>query len=607
MEQVRDEMCANQASPLDERSVIRDRRPRTRKLITRYWAEAVVIVIWLLLWAPRLSGPIDLRWDGGVYYMLGTSLATGRGYRILSEPGSPEALQYPPLLPAVVALHQRFLGTSDPKVVAPWLRISYATLFLAYALAALALAKKYLPPRFAVLAATLCLLQILTVFLSDLLFAELPFALVSVVFALFIFDRPSTSHPWLREVASFALAAAGFLLRTIGVVFLATWVLEALTRHRWRLAIGRGMLALVPVVAWQVHVASVRGSYEYAHPAYEYQRASYQYYNVSYVENILLSDPFRPELGRLDARGLMRRLTTNLPSLAAAIGEAVSTRAGYWHAFLKDAQHHLGSTSLIPRFVRFIPIFAMTVIVLMGLLILVRRRVWLMAFIVLGSIGLVWVTPWPGQFTRYLMPLSPFLAVCGVLPLASTVNTSLRMRQRWMITFARVFLASALVLALTAEGYALLQAFRKRNENEAIVIPQTGDKGYRLFYHDDSWQAWEEAADWISTHARSDAIVATTAPHFFYLRTGRLAVLPPMEPDPVRARHLLEGVPVSYVLVDDLQFLDLSRRYARPAVKKDPMSWQLVHSIHLRDRPWWIKPPDFLYGTQIYQRVSDQR
>src|SRR5437773_4426185 len=102
-----------------------------------------------------------------------------------------------------------------------------------------------------------------------------------------------------------------------------------------------------------------------------------------------------------------------------------------------------------------------------------------MAFIVLGSIGLVWVTPWPGQFTRYLMPLSPFLAVCAVLPLASTVNIPLRMRQRWVITFARVFLASILVLAFAAEGYALLKAFRKRNKKEAVVIPQTGGTGYR--------------------------------------------------------------------------------------------------------------------------------
>src|SRR5262249_10548875 len=157
-------------------------------------------------------------------------------------------------------------------------------------------------------------------------------------------------------------------------------------------------------------------------------------------------------------------------------------------------------------------------------------RAWLMVFVVLGSIGLAWITPWPGQFTRYLMPLSPFLAICAVLPL-STVETSLRIRQPWVITFTRVVLACILVLAFAAEGYALLKAFGERNKREAIVIPRTGGTGDRLFYHDGSWQAWEEAAAWIAVHAPPDAVVATTVPHFFYLRAGRRAVLPPMEPD----------------------------------------------------------------------------
>src|SRR6266403_2326873 len=127
------------------------------KKMSRYWGEAVVVALALLLWVPRLSGPIDLRWDAGVYYVLGTSLATGQGYRILSEPGSPEALQYPPLLPAVVALCQRALGSTDPSVVGPWLRILYAAVFLVYASAALALARRYLSAGFAVVAVALSL------------------------------------------------------------------------------------------------------------------------------------------------------------------------------------------------------------------------------------------------------------------------------------------------------------------------------------------------------------------------------------------------------------------------------------------------------------------
>ena len=264
----------------------------------------MVFVIAFSLWAPRLSGPIDLRWDASVYYVLGTSLATGQGYRILSEPGSPEALQYPPLLPAIVAVFQRVMGSTDPDVVAPWLRTLYAVIFLAYALAVLALAKRYLRPLFAVTAVALTLLQPNTIWLSDLLYTEIPFALISVLFVLVAVDGPFSSRPWLREAASFVLAAAGFLLRTAGVALLAAWVLEALVRRNWRLTLMRGFLALLPIIAWQTHVVRVSHSYEYAHPAYAYQRAPYLMYNVGYAENIGLFDPSHPGWQHLQLSGL---------------------------------------------------------------------------------------------------------------------------------------------------------------------------------------------------------------------------------------------------------------------------------------------------------------
>ena len=172
-------------------------RPEKSKLaaaLGRFWPEVFVVALVLILWAPRLSGPIDLRWDAGVYYVLGTSLATGHGYRITSEPGWPEAVQYPPLLPAIVAMYQRALGSQDPAIVAPWLRISYAVLFVLYGLSVLVLARRFLQPIWALAATAICLLHMWTIFLSDLLFAEIPFALVSVVFALLVMDLLDRSN-----------------------------------------------------------------------------------------------------------------------------------------------------------------------------------------------------------------------------------------------------------------------------------------------------------------------------------------------------------------------------------------------------------------------------
>lgn len=562
---------------------------RLRRIITRRWDVAAVLALAVVLWLPRLSGPIDLRYDAGVYYLLGSSLASGQGYRIPSEPGSPEALQYPPLLPGIVAAYQAALGTSDPAVVAPWLRRSYAFLFLGYALAVLALAKRFLGRGLAVATATLCLLHHQSIFLSDLLFAELPFAVVAVAFALLAGKVPQSSRSWLREAGCFALATVGFLLRTAGLALLAAWVLEALTRRCWAVALTRGAVALIPVVAWQAYVTHVRGSDEYAHPAYEYQRASYQYYNVSYTENALLVDPFRPELGRLNAGTIASRLTTNLPNLIEAFGQAVSTSRAQWEQVLSRPQDKLLGRRLIPRGIVLLPIFCFAALVIWGFYLLISRKIWLMVLLLLGSVALVWTTPWPAQFLRYLAPLIVFLDLCFILAWSSLRGLLRAPRLGRLGILARAALVGVLVLAFTMETYTALRLFRVRQLPDGIVFDPGKAAPYRLFAHDETWRTWEKAVHWIDTNAPRDAIVVTTAPHFCYLLTGRSAVLPPMESDASLARRLLAAVPVSYVIIDKLEFLNVSRRYARPAVEGAPTEWRLVYSVA---------------GAKTYERIA---
>ena len=460
---------------------------------------------------------------------------------------------------------------------------------MVYSLVVLALAKRHLSPGFALAATALCMLHIMTIFLSDLLFAELPFAVVSVVFVLVATGLP-TSRPWMREMASFALAAAGFFLRTIGVALLAAWVMEALIRRRWRLAVARGALAVVPIVLWQAHVERVRATDEYRRPAYNYQRAAYQYYNVSYAENVSLIDPFRPELGRLDPGALATRLVTNLARMPAVLGEAASATKPYWQLALERTNRLFGQ-HLLPVGLVWVPILGFGALVMAGLVILARRGAWLIVFIIFGSVGLVCTTPWPAQFTRYLAPLAPFLTIAAVSAL-SWIGAVLRARKlRWATPLGRIGLASVLVLAFIVQAYSAQWTFRGHQSAEARSFVPAGSSAdaARFFFHDRSWRAWEEAVAWINAHAPPDAIVATTSPHLCYLLTGRRAVLPPMEIDPVHARQLLEAVPVSYVIVDELEFADMSRRYALPAVENDPAGWRLVHEID---------------GTRIYQHTA---
>lgn len=565
---------------------------RMNSFFSRYWDFALIVVLAIVLWLPRLSGPIDLRYDAGVYYLLGTSLATGHGYRIPSEPGAPEALQYPPLLPAIVALYQKALGSTDPEIVAPWLRKSYAVLFLGYGLAVLTLARRFLPRGLAAAAAALCLLHHQTIFLSDLLFAELPFALLTLGFALVAGSVSRPVPTWPREAISYLLALAGFLLRTAGLALFVAWVLEAVVNRRWRLAIIRSGLALIPFVAWQGYTMHVRASDEYANPAYAYQRAPYQYYNVSYAENALLIDPFRPELGRVNVATMASRLVRNLPELVEALGQSVSTTKVEWrHLFGKVQRISLGH-SAIPLDVVLVPIFLFAAFILYGLILMIRARAWLMVLLICSSVGLVWTTPWPAQFPRYLAPLIPLFDICFLLAWRQTRSALPAKSLGQAGTVARLALTGVLVLAFAMELYTASRFFRARQLPGGLVLDPAKPDQYRLFAHNPTWRAWEKALKWIDANAPKDAIIATSAPHFCYLLTGHRAVLPPMESDKNRARRLLEAVPVSYVVVDTLEFLDVSRRYALPAVESDPAEWRLLHSVA---------------GARVYGRTTGQQ
>jgi len=157
----------------------------------------ILLAMTIVTWLPRLEGPIDLRWDSGVYYILGTSLAEGRGYKLLNEPGDIDAVQYPPLLPAIVAAHQLVLGTDDPTTVGRWLRLSAFITFVLYIYIVFRFFRIHLPPHHAFFATVLCLLTLHVYFLSDLLSPEIFFSLATLLFILYAGREESRVHPVL--------------------------------------------------------------------------------------------------------------------------------------------------------------------------------------------------------------------------------------------------------------------------------------------------------------------------------------------------------------------------------------------------------------------------
>jgi hypothetical protein len=508
-----------------------------------------------VVWIPRLAGPLDLRYDAGVHYVLGTALAEGRGYRLLNEPGAIEAVRVPPLLPMIVAAHQWLVGSRDPAIAGWALRCTYAGLFVVYGLVVYTLACRWLQHGWAVIATLFVLLHLQLLWVSDTLVAELPFACVTMLFLLTVESED-------RRGTAALLGAAAYLLRTSGVALLAAWVGEALIERRWLETLLRAGLAALPILVWHAYVAEVESS---AVPAYAYQRASYQPVNVAAAANRSYVDPLAPERGRADAREIAERIVANVAALPAALGESVSVRAAGPLVPIVPARTDAvpATRGMVASRAAFAAI-GLAAAVGLGLLVfdgvMVAPLYWALALAHLAP------TSWPAELGRALMPLAPVTAVGLVVVLASLERMASRVLQ------TAVYAAIGVLLA--AELTALAVVFTDRHEPVATGAPGAPQ---RLFFYGPEWRQHDAGLEWLARAAPADAVVATTTPERLFVASGLHAVLPPFEPNPAEAERLLEGVPVDFLVIDDLAYRDVARRYAAPVVATHPERWRLVY------------------------------
>jgi len=536
-------------------------------------------------WLPRLKGPIDLRWDGGTYYVLGTSLAQGKGYKLLNEPGEIDAVQYPPLLPAIVAAHQLVLGTDDPAVIGSWLRYFFFLVFIACILASYVLSRIYLPVPFAFLATIVCLFNLHTYFLSDLCFPEILFELTTVLFFLLKADKREKFFAVWAPV----LAIISYGLRSIGIALLAAWVGESLLNRQFKKAALRIAISAIPVLCWQGYILHVESGTQYKQPAYAYQRADYMFYNVSYARNISLRDPFAPEKGYLTPVTLARRVIRNAARMPITIGEAVSVDRGFWTlapTSLNRWPYNLLLLWLVP-----VVLFVIGCLVMAGIVQQLLRREWIMPLYILFYLGAVCMTPWPGQFTRYLVPLSPLLSL-SLFRFFLSINNRLNrvIAPRWKRVFV-TFMVGTISLILAVQILSLLRLYRE-NHQPVVYHTEKGERvEYRLFFYYDSDRALDEGLDWLKGRAQSDEIVAASMPHWVYLRTGLKTVMIPFVRDPAEEQLLLDSVPVRYLILNT-NILGTDT-YTTPLIERFPERWQLVYSA----------PQDRL---RIYRRANSE-
>lgn len=136
-----------------------------------------------------------------------------------------------------------------------------------------------------------------------------------------------------------------------------------------------------------------------------------------------------------------------------------------------------------------------------------------------------------------------------------------------------------LTMIFLVEGFSLAVTYGRQRFPVRYYDFHGKEKVHHLFFYGPAWQALDASLDWVRQRANPGDVIATTVPHWAYLRTGRKAVLPPMVVDGEGAQGLLDSVPVRYVVVDDLDYPGISQWYAAPAVEKHPDLWRRVYVV----------------------------
>ncbi len=305
---------------------------------------------------------------------------------------------------------------------------------------------------------------------------------------------------------------------------------------------------------------------------------------MGYLENILLVDPFKPELGKASIQDIGNRVIDNAALLPIKMAEQVSAARPFWQNPSKGEGPWL--QGLPPDLVTAL-LLVFFVLICGGAITLMVQGEWLIPSYVLATLAMICLTPWPGEFSRYMAPVTSLLS----LMLFSTLMWAVKYFQRTgfqalkITGLGLVSLLAAIIPVI--QSYAAVQAIGGDLSVARHYDREGNEIQARFFYHNSDWRILDEAVEWLKTEAPEDAVICTSAPHIVYLKTGWKTVQPPYEPDPEKARRLIESVPVDYVIVDHIPHPDVGRRYAAPAlIKGDPSadeievedSWTLVYT-----------------------------
>jgi len=483
----------------------------------QHWKlPALFVLAFGLVYAFVFDAKLDMGGDNAGYYILGQSLAQGKGYTNIHMPGTPPASHFPPGYPAVLAVAMLF-GKSFT-----WLKLVNGLLLGAALWWFRGIAEK--ASGSAALAWVAVLLVGLNSHLlrsSTILMSEIPYTAASMLALWTLLRWDPDTKPFYKSADFWlvvVLASLAFYIRTAGIALGAGIGLYLLFARRWGAAFTFGGTFFALYAPWVLRgrAAGVKSTY---------------------VDQLLSVNPYRPEEGQVDLGGIWDRIAENASRyLGQELPNSVLPFLEVDYSVENPITHPLWGLLLLG-------------LIGYGIWHLPKLR-WLVAGYVLASaaIFLLWPSVWYG--VRFIQPLVPVLVLAALFG-------AWKLAQRAVPTWNPWWFAA---LAL-----AMVGPVRQLHDDAQLDYPPAFTNYFRL-------------GEFARENTPEDAQFATSKPALWYLHAERRAQRFPAEADPNAFIERLKADGITHVVVDQLGFGSVGR-YFIPAYQAHPERFELVAQL----------------------------
>ena len=548
--------------------------------LKKYADHRALVVLYLIIISVVFHGTYDrifdkkvhLGGDNAGYYILGKALAGGDGYTSIHSKDQVPANHFPPGYPVLIAaVMKTFSGKITTIKAANGFYMWAALMALFFLFRALT--------RNIHLSFVACLLAAYNFHLleySTIMFSEIPFVLFSTItlllFVMTDFEKPFYKN-WKFILFVFTLVFA-FYIRTLGIALFLSFMLILLAQKRWKYAGFLFVAFFLLIAPWQIRSHSLGGN--------------------SYVNQLLMVNPYRPEMGPMKISDWPNRVSRNVKryfalevtngvmpfetidykqcvkQLKAEAGEletdTTQAKAPEKELTLEEKQQDAASRGMPGSKVEitttdYLISILFVLLIAIGLFRMKDHRM-LLALYLAGTFGILFLWPEAWFGIRFMLPLVPILTMLillGLTELPLLIAEKLKRKEPWILGIVIPFLVF----------------FYMKGPLEKRVVELEGRaKGVYI----SKFKNYFDIATWSNKNLPREAVVSTRKGQLFYLYANRWVTGFLNTLDKEELLESLHTSGVTHVVLDQLGYSSTSR-YLYPAIKKYPGKFKVIYQL----------------------------